>query len=243
MKLTNLDIKLIKKLKNKKYRRSEGLFLVEGNKLCEEALNSRYIIKYTLTSNEFKYNDFPNVCIVDSKILESISTVETAQDIICVCEIPTNTNSFPLGNSLILDGLQDPGNVGTLIRSAIAFNFEDIYFIDCPDIYSEKIVRASMGAIFKIKPHIISRDELIANKKNICDILLSAILNGKDLSEIHLISKRIGVIIGNEGNGVSKQLIDACDKTITLPMSGKIESLNASIAGSIIMFEIFKGEK
>lgn len=243
MKLTNLDIKLIKKLKNKKYRRSEGLFLVEGSKLCEEALNSSYTIKYTLTSNEFKYNDFPNVCIVDSKILESISTVETAQDIICVCEIPTNTNSFPLGNSLILDGLQDPGNVGTLIRSAIAFNFEDIYFIDCPDIYSEKIVRASMGAIFKIKPHIISRDELIANKKNICDILLSAILNGKDLSEIHLISKRIGVIIGNEGNGVSKQLIDACDKTITLPMSGKIESLNASIAGSIIMFEIFKGEK
>lgn len=243
MKLTNLDIKLIKKLKNKKYRRSEGLFLVEGGKLCEEALNSSYIIKYTLTSNEFKYNDFPNVCIVDSKILESISTVETAQDIICVCEIPINTNSFPLGNSLILDGLQDPGNVGTLIRSAIAFNFEDIYFIDCPDIYSEKIVRASMGAIFKIKPHIISRDELIANKKNICDILLSAVLNGKDLSEIHLISKRIGVIIGNEGNGVSKQLIDACDKTITLPMSGKIESLNASIAGSIIMFEIFKGEK
>ena len=243
MKLNNLNIKLIKKLKNKKYRRSEGLFLVEGSKLCEEALNSSYTIKYTLTSNEFKYNDFPNVCIVDGKILESISTVETAQDIICVCEIPTNTNSFPLGNSLILDGLQDPGNVGTLIRSAIAFNFEDIYFIDCPDIYSEKIVRASMGAIFKIKPHIISRDELIANKKNICDILLSAILNGKDLSEIHLISKRIGVIIGNEGNGVSKQLIDACDKTITLPMSGKIESLNASIAGSIIMFEIFKGEK
>lgn len=242
MKLTNNEIKLIKKLKDKKYRKAEGLFLVEGSKLCEELLNANYQIKYTITSNEFKYNDFPNVCIVDYDIIKSISTTETPQDIICVSYIPQQENGTPSGNSLILDGLQDPGNIGTLIRSAMAFGFNDVYFIDCPDIYSEKVVRASMGGIFKINAHVVTRQEVIANKHNICEILISTTLNGDKLPKKYLPNKRLGVIIGNEGNGVSPELISACDKTVTLPMTDKVESLNAGVAGSIMMFEIFKGE-
>ena len=242
MKLTNNEIKIIKKLKDKKYRKSEGLFLVEGSKLCEELLQSRYDIKYTITSNEFKYNDYPNVCIVDYEVIESISTTDTPQDIVCVAYIPHSQEGNPRGNSLILDGLQDPGNIGTLIRSSMAFNFNDIYFIDCPDIYSEKVVRSSMGGVFKINAHIISREELIKNKREICDIMLSTTLNGEELGKICLPKTRIGVIIGNEGNGVSAELISACDKAVTLPMTDKVESLNAGVAGSIMMFEIFKGE-
>ena len=242
MKLTNNEIKLIKKLKDKKYRKSEGLFLVEGSKICEEVLNSNYQIKYTLTSNEFKYNDFPNVCIVDYDVIDTISTTDTPQDIVCVVHIPHQQSDFPKGNSLILDNLQDPGNIGTLIRSAIAFGFEDIYFIDCPDIYSEKVVRSSMGGIFKINAHILSHQQLIDNKSQICDILLSTTLNSDILGENRLPKQRIGVIIGNEGNGISDALISASDMAVTLPMSGKVESLNAGVAGSIMMYEIFKGE-
>ena len=242
MRLTNNEIKLIKKLKDKKYRKSEGLFLVEGSKICEEVLHSDYEIKYTITCNEFKYNDYPNVCVVDYEVIKSISTIDTPQDIICVVRIPNVELSMPKGNSLILDGLQDPGNIGTLIRSAMAFNFNDIYFIDCPDIYSEKVVRSSMGGIFKVNAHIVEREDIIAHKRDICEILLSTTLNGQELGKKYLPSGRIGVIIGNEGNGVSNQLISACDKAVTLPMTDKVESLNAGVAGSIIMYEIFKGE-
>ena len=243
MKLTNNEIKIIKKLKDKKYRKAEGLFLVEGCKLCEEVKQSNYQIKYTITSNEFKYNDFPNVCVVDYEVVKSICTTDTPQDIVCICNIPHFELTNPIGNSLILDGLQDPGNIGTLIRSAIAFGFKDIYFIDCPDIYSEKVIRGSMGGVFKIKAHVIEREELINKKREICDILIATILRGEDLTKICLPKLRVGVIIGNEGNGVSPELISACDKALTLPMSGEVESLNAGVAGSIIMFEIFKGEK
>jgi len=243
MKLTNNEIKLIKKLKDKKYRRSEGLFLVEGGKICEEVLHSNYQIKYTITCDEFKYNDYPNVCVVDYDVIKSISTIDTPQDIVCVVHIPHHDLSNPKGNSLILDGLQDPGNIGTLIRSAMAFGFNDIYFIDCPDIYSEKVVRASMGGIFKVNAHIVSRQQVIDSKRDICDILLSTTLNGEKLSKNYLPNARLGVIIGNEGNGVSAELISACDKAITLPMTSNVESLNAGVAGSIMMYEIFKGEQ
>ena len=242
-KLTNTEIKNLKKLKDKKYRKAEGLFLVERSKLCEEVLNSNYKINRTITSNEFKYNDFPNVCVVDYDVIKTISTTDTPQDIICVCEIPNQDNqNFPKGNSLILDNLQDPGNIGTLIRSAMAFGFEDIYFIDCPDIYSEKVVRASMGGIFKINAHIISRDELIKQKKKICEILISTDLNADILGQKRLPKTRIGVIIGNEGNGVSAELIQASDMAVKIPMTDRIESLNAGVAGSILMYEMFKGE-
>ena len=124
----------------------------------------------------------------------------------------------------------------------MAFGFEDIYFIDCPDIYSEKVVRGSMGGIFKINAHIISRQELLDNKDKICDKLISTTLNADILGKNRLPNKRIGVIIGNEGNGVSAELIQASDMVVKIPMTDKVESLNAGVAGSILMFEIFKGE-
>lgn len=242
MKLTNNEIKSLKKLKDKKYRKTEGLFLVEGRKLCEEVINSGYQIKYTITSNQNDYLDFPNLAIVDYSVIETLSTTSTPQDIVCVCEIPKVDNNYPKGNSLILDGLQDPGNIGTLIRSAMAFGFNDIFFIDCPDIYSEKVIRGSMGGVFKINSHIVSREDFIKDKEKICEILLGTALNGQDMREICLPKARIGVIIGNEGNGISEVMLSACDKALLLPMTDQVESLNAGVAGSIVMFEIFKGE-
>lgn len=239
MELTHAEIKNIKKLKDKKYRKLENLFLVEGIKSCQELVKSDYEIKYTLSSN-INYQDFPNFVLVDYEVLKSIATTSTPQDIICVCCIPKIFEGLPKGNSLILDELQDPGNIGTLIRSAVAFNFDDIYFINCADIYSEKVIRSSMGAIFKIKAHLVDRDYLINNKSKLFDHVIATDLKSERIERIDTVNKKVAVIIGNEGNGVSKEMLNLADSVVTLPMTDRVESLNAGIAGSIMMYEIFK---
>lgn len=237
MAITNASIKTIKKLKDKKYRKSEGLFLVEGRKACEELVKSNFTIRHTLSSS-LDYQNLPNFELVDYEVLKSIATTETPQDIVCVVEIPPQNEETPIGNSLILDNLQDAGNVGTLIRSAVAFNFRDIYLIETADVFSEKVIRASMGAIFKANLHFVNRDYIINFKSKICDTLIGTDLKSKPFSEIKP-KKRIGVIIGNEGNGVKQELLDCCDEKLTLDMNSEIESLNAGVAGSIIMYEFF----
>lgn len=237
MEITNAELKNLKKLKDKKYRRIQNLFLVEGVKLCEELLKSNFKIVHTLSSNE-KYKSYPNFVLVSAEVLKSIATTETPQDIICVCEIPTSQQTLPKGNSLILDNLQDPGNIGTLIRSAVAFNFLDIYFINTADIYSEKVIRGSMGAIFKVNAHVVDKEFVKTYKNKICDLLIGTDLNSETLSSVDT-TKKIGLIIGNEGNGVSKDLLDITDKNVTLAMANDVESLNAGVAGSILMYNIF----
>ena len=237
MELTNAEIKLIKKLKDKKYRKSENLFLVEGKKAVDELLKSNFEIKYTISSSPNNYN-YPNFCQVDYAILKSIATTETPQDIVCVVAIPSNINELPKGNSLVLDNLQDPGNVGTLIRTAVAFNFKDIYLIDCADVFSEKVIRASMGAIFKAHLHIVDFEFVKNNKLSICDKLIGTDMSSTSLKDIACKGKT-ALVIGNEGNGVSKELLDLCDYKVTIPMANSVESLNAGVAGSILMYEIF----
>ena len=237
MEITNAELKNIKKLKDKKYRRLQNLFLVEGVKLCAEVLKSDYKIKFTLSTND-KYKNYPNLVLVSSDVIKAVATTETPQDIICVCEIPISNNNLPNGNSLILDELQDPGNIGTLIRSAVAFNFKDIYFVNTADIYSEKVIRASMGAIFKVNAHIVDRNYIIQNKNQICDLLIGTDLNSKGLDRKDK-SKKTSLIIGNEGNGVSEELLNITDKNVTLKMANDVESLNAGVAGSILMYNIF----
>lgn len=238
MELTNGEIKNLKKLKDKKYRKEQGLFLVEGKKSCEELLNSNFEIKMTFSSN-LEYSNYPNFSKIDFNLLESIATTESPQDIICVAKIPKKQDCLPKSNSLILDNLQDPGNIGTLIRSAVAFNFNDIYFINCADIFSEKVIRSSMGAVFHITSHFITADYLIENKHKICDSLIGTDLVSKGkIQDIQ--NQKLAVVIGNEGKGISKQILENCDVRITLKMTNKVESLNAGVAGSIVMYEIFK---
>ena len=237
MEITNAELKNIKKLKDKKYRRLQNLFLVEGVKLCEELFKSNYKVKYTLSTN-VKYKDAPNFVLVSPEVLKTVATTETPQDIVAVCEIPTRLDGLPSGNSLILDELQDPGNLGTLIRSAVAFNFKDVYFINTVDIYSEKVIRSSMGAIFKINAHIVDWEYIKNNKNKICELLIGTDLKSTGLEKKDK-TKKIALIIGNEGNGVSSELLSITDKNVTLKMANNVESLNAGVAGSILMYNIF----
>ena len=230
MNITNADIK---NLKDKKYRREKGLFFVEGNKFCLDLLNSDIEIVYTLTSNK-NLKDFPNIEVVSEKMLSSLATTKTNQDIVCVCKMKKYGISS-IGNSLILDNLQDPGNVGTLVRSALAFGFDDIYLVNGADPYSEKVIRSSAGLIMSARLHVCNFGEIKQNKNEIADIFVVADMHGEDINKIHLPKGRVAVIIGNEGQGVSEEFKSIANTTISIQMTPKVESLNAGVAGSIIM--------
>lgn len=233
MNITNADIK---NLKDKKFKRENNLFVVEGNKFCADLLNSDIEIIYTITSDK-NLKGFPNICVVSEKMLSSLATTKTNQSVICVCKIKEYDLSS-VGNCLILDNLQDPGNVGTLVRSALAFNFNDIYLVGGADPYSEKVIRSSAGTILKARLHICSFEVIKQNKKLIADNFIVADMSGENINKIHLLKKRIAVIIGNEGQGVSDEFLNFADTKISIPMTQKVESLNAGVAGSIIMQKI-----
>ena len=233
MNITNADIK---NLKDKKFRKENGLFMVEGNKFCADLLNSDIEIVYTLTSNK-NLTCFPNIEIISEKMLSSLATTKTNQDTICVCRIKKYSIEA-VGNSLILDNLQDPGNVGTLVRSAMAFGFKDIYLVEGADPYSEKVIRSSAGLIIKARLHICSFEEIQSNKNKIAETFLTADMKGESINKIHLPKGRVSVIIGNEGQGVSERFFELANATVSIPMSAEVESLNAGVAGSIIMQKI-----
>lgn len=233
MELTKQEIK---NLKDKKFRKENSLFIVEGDKFCKDLLNSNIEIIKTITTNK-NLKDFPNICNVSEKVLNSLATTKTPQTIICVCKIKKHSIKS-VGNSLVLDNLQDPGNVGTLIRSAVAFNFFDIYLIGGADPYSEKVIRSSAGTILRANLHLLDFETFNSNLSNIADNFLVADMCGETINKIHLPKNRIAVIIGNEGNGVGAELRSVATHTVSIPMNSAVESLNAGVAGSIIMQKI-----
>ncbi len=233
MSLTNAEIKL---LKDKKYRKSHGFFMVEGEKFCHDVLLSGVEIVYTITTDK-NLVAFPNISVVSTKLLDSLATTKTNQNIVCICRTKQYEISS-IGNSIILDRLQDPGNVGTLIRSALAFGFDDIYLVDCADVYSEKVIRSSVGTALLARLHNVSFVELINNKSSIAEHFAIAHMKGDSVGQIRLPKGRISVIIGNEGQGVRDEFSSLANIKISIPMNDKVESLNAGVAGSIIMQRI-----
>ena len=233
MNITNADIK---NFKDKKFKKENGLFVVEGNKFCRDLLNYNIEIVYTITSDK-TLTDFPNIEVVSDKMLTSLATTKTNQEIICICKVKKYEISS-IGNSLILDNLQDPGNVGTLVRSALAFGFNDIYLVEGADPYSEKVIRSSAGLIMNARLHVCSFEEIKNNLNKIADVFMVADMDGENINKICLPKGRIAVIIGNEGQGVSDKFLNITNKTVSIPMMPKVESLNAGVAGSIIMQKI-----
>ena len=145
----------------------------------------------------------------------------------------------PKTNFLVLDGLQDPGNVGTLIRSAFACGFEYIFLVDSVRKENDKLIRSSVGAVFDSKVYQMTREDFcdMAKKENF-DLIMCD-MNGQNIFETD-ITKQVGVVVGNEGQGVSDEIANLCNMTVKIPMKQGIESLNAGVSGSIIMYEINK---
>lgn len=231
-------------LNQKKYRKLNKLALIEGYKIIKEALNEKKSFNklFIEESKKEEYSVYVNeldceVIYTNRRVMETLSPTQTPQGIIAIIETSVLEPIIIPSNFLILDHVQDPGNLGAIIRTAAASGFNNIYMINCVDIYNDKVVRASMGNIFKTKNYNVTLEklkELLAVKEF---NLLAADMDGENIFEINLPKdKLIGIIIGNEGKGISKEVKEIATKTISIPMQNNVESLNAAVSASIIMY-------
>ena len=237
MKITSLNnpkVVFWAKLKMKKYRDIEHLFIVESEHLVTEALK-KGIVKEIITTEEKEY-EVPTYN-VSTEIMKRISTLITPSKVMAVCEylMPDDIK----GNILLLDHIQDPGNLGTIIRSAVAFNFSIIIVSeDTVDFYNDKVIRSSEGMIFNIN---LVKDDLLSIipvlKEKGYKIYGTDVKKGKNIKTID--NKECAIIIGSEGKGMSIEVKELCDDFIYINMSKTCESLNAAVASSIIMYEVF----
>lgn len=232
----NKKIKYINKLRNNKFMYKEKKFIVEGKHLVEEAYKNNILLEtISTTDSEF---EVPNT-IITKNIMNYISTLKSKTDIIGICKF---IDKKEIGNKIIiLDNVQDPGNIGTIIRSASAFNFDTIVLsMDSVSKYNDKLIRSSQGMLFNMNVITKNLDEFILElKEKKYTICATDVINGEKIDKVKGIDK-FAVIMGNEGSGVSENIKKISDFNIYIPTSDNCESLNVSVAASIIMYEINK---
>lgn len=234
----------IKKLQSSRsYRYKEGQFTADGSKLLEEAIACGAEILAVVHDEDYgiplNIPKTARVCRVSGKLMEYVSAMDTPQGIITVCAMPSPPEDFDPSGAVILDGIQDPGNVGTLLRTADAMGIRSVAAVNaCADIYNPKTVRATMGAVFRLPVFSCDADELMSRiKEKGVKLVASALTEtAGDIRQTDL--SGCAVVIGSEASGVSERLLNAADETVIIPMSHKSESLNAAVAGSIIMWEM-----
>lgn len=242
----NSTIKEIKKLKEKKYRKDK--FLVEGIKMVKEAIQENADIELIVlregTKLDLDISKFNNI-EASEKVFNELTDVVAPQGVLAVVR-KNNKNSDDNGNQidfsadyiLALDGLQDPGNLGTILRTADSANLKQIIVSkDTVDAYSPKVIRSTMGAIYRI--NIIEVDDLVKTleqtKKNGFEVVTTDLQTDKSIYDLEY-NKKV-VVIGNEANGVTKGVKEVADYKVIIPMLGKTESLNASVAAGVMIYE------
>lgn len=245
----NVFIKNIKKYKEKKYRNNDGKFIVEGWKLIEEAIRANWKVDYVFFDERetekaenlketFKSNT--EIIKVSDDIIKILSSTEHPQGILAVVEKKIYETSIRDGFYVLIDKVQDPGNMGTIIRSAHGSGAKGIILTKgTVDIYNDKVLRSTMGSIFHI-PIFEEPEEIVGilKEKNY-RFLVSSLQTDKNFYEEDL-RGNIVICVGNEGNGVSNDIYNLADIKIKIPMPGGAESLNVSVASSIMMFEIVR---
>ena len=234
--IENEHIKEIKKLNNKKYRDLNGKFIIEGKHLVEEAIKNNLVEEILLLEgNNEKYDVKTNY--VNGKVMKYITELDNPSKIIGICH---KKNDKIQGNHiLILDDIQDPGNLGTIIRSAVAFNIDTIILSKTGvDLYNSKVLRSTQGMIFNINIVVSDiKEEILKLKNDNYKILATNVEGGKLVKSIEK-NQKFAIIIGNEGKGVSKEIKELSDEYIYIEMNKKCESLNAAVATSIILYEL-----
>lgn len=230
--VNNEKIKKYAKLNEKKYRDKEHMFIVEGEHLVEEAFKNNLVIE------AFSLDERDNSTKVSLNVMKKLSNLTNPPKILAVVRV---LKERPIhGNILILDGIQDPGNLGTIIRSAVSFGVDTIVAsLDTVDAYNSKVIRGSEGMLFKI--NYLKRDLLsfINENKNNYTFITTDVSSGNDINDIK-IDKSYALIMGNEGSGVKKEISDEIDNKVHIKMSPLCESLNVSIATSILLYELYK---
>ena len=229
-----------KLLSSKKDREAAGLFVADGTKLLAEAVRFYPGLHTVILSDEVEVQIPEHVrrIRVPGDVMASISPMETPQGALFLCRLPEKTAFSPKPGMLLLDGIQDPGNVGTILRTADALDVPVVLLEGCADPYSHKVVRSSMGAVFRT-PVV---QTTWAEAKAACaaagiPVGVTALSDrAKDLRKSDL--RNMAVVIGSEGRGVRREILAAADQELIIPMNPHCESLNAAVAATIVMWEI-----
>lgn len=236
----NKKIKYIRHLRENKFMKEEKKFVVEGDHLVKEAKLSGILLE-TYSTYERDYGVLNNV--VSKNVMDYISTLPSSTDVIGVCKFIDNKEE--LGKRIIiLDNVQDPGNIGTIIRSAMAFNVDTVVLgKGTVKKYNEKVIRASQGMLFKV--NIIEEDlkTFIPRLKNDGYLVYGTdVIGGNDVKKVNLEGK-VALVLGNEGNGVSQDIKELVNDNLYIKINDDCESLNVAVAASILMYEMAKGDE
>lgn len=247
----NEIIKNIRKLKEKKYRDANNEYLIEGIKLIKEAVEEKAKIKLIVVCEEsiedgdidqkLLYEIAKYDCIyVNKKVFSILTDVQNPQGILAVIEKKNNEEDINYKEDIIvvLDGIQDPGNLGTILRTIDSVGLSQVIVSkETADSYNPKVVRSTMGAIFRV--NVIESEDLLQTLKNLkkhkYKIMATSLETNNSVYDVEY-NKKV-IVIGNEANGVSENVLEYADEKIKIPMLGKTESLNASVATSIILYE------
>ena len=242
MKITSTENDKIKhalQVKETKYIQKYGECFVESEKVVDDLLSQGRVFSalFIEESKETKYRKH-NAFVVTREVAKKLSSTVTTDGVFGIVKISDDSFVVPKNSFLVLDRIQDPTNVGAIMRSAVAFGYNEIYMIDCAYPYSSKVIRSSMGHVFNTKINLIKENDFIqlAHEKNL--YLLSADMDGKPVNKSINLPEIFGIIMGNEGQGVSGKLQKICKETVSIPMTQEVESLNVSVSAGILMYNL-----
>ena len=248
---SNPKIKQVALLRDKaRARREEGAYVVEGLRMFREIpagdVREVYVTQDFYNKNESLCSTYKDLQVVSDKVFEKIADTVTPQGVVAVVSMKeTSLEDVLKGDFLLfLENIQDPGNLGTLFRTAEGAGVKGIIISKgSADIYNPKVIRSTMGSIFRM-PYIYVEDisSVISKEAPNMNIYAAALEGAKDYTTVSY-TGRCGILIGNEGNGLKSETIKAAGKSVYIPMQGSVESLNASISGAILMYEAARQRK
>ncbi len=227
-------------LTSRKERETTGLFVADGTKLLDEAIKWWSGLDTVILSDDVQISvpEGVRVVRVPEDVMASVSPMQTPQGALFLCRLPEKTEFTARKRMLLLDGIQDPGNLGTILRTADALEIQVVLLEGCADPYSHKVVRASMGAVFRQKVIQSTWEEVraVCKKEGIPIGVTALSQRAEDLRQASL--GEMAVVIGSEGQGVRQEILDAADAELIIPMNPNCESLNAAIAAAIVMWQM-----
>ena len=232
--LSNPTVKAVAALKEKKYREKAGLFVVEGKKMVTEALQKGLNVTAIYTTEKCE-NLFPEhlTQFVSEEVFRKMSDEVSPEGVLATLALPTVTPRKASNTCIFLDGVRDPGNLGTILRTAAAVGVKEIYLADTVDPFSPKVIRSSMSGIYVVNVYRGSREELLPFVSHLPVIV--ADMGGENVFKATLPASYC-LVIGNEANGVSQLMKNAATHTVSLPMQSGVESLNAAVSLSVLLY-------
>lgn len=229
-------------LSSRKERESAGLFVADGTKLLEEAVRWWPGLDMVILSDGIEAQIPANVRLVrvPQEIMEYISPMQTPQGALFLCRLPEKREFVPQAGMLVLDGIQDPGNLGTILRTADALEVPVVLLEGCADPYSHKVVRSSMGAVFRT-PVIQSTWQQVKTGCKTAGIPVAVTALSERAEDLRsALLETMAVVIGSEGQGVRREILEEADRELIIPMNPRCESLNAAVAATIVMWQMKK---